>query len=47
MITVETARFLLWLVGQQQLTAGAPDFEEAVEKVLRAKLELQAIIDGE
>lgn len=46
-LSVSSARFLLHLLSQQNLQVGAPDFDEAVASVLRARQELQAIIDSE
>lgn len=48
MITVsrETAAFLLDLLNRQQLNVGAPDFDQAVQAVLRARSELTEIIVG-
>ena len=40
----ETALFLLDLLSRQQLNVGAPDFEQAVAQVLRARSELQALL---
>lgn len=43
-MTRETVMFLLDLLGRQQLNVGAPDFDEAVAAVLRAKTELNAAL---
>lgn len=43
-MTRETARFLLDLLGSQQLSVGAADFEQAVAQVLAARTELLAIV---
>lgn len=40
----DTARFLLDLLHAQTLNVGAPDFEEAVGRVIRARGELLAIV---
>lgn len=45
-LTPATARFLLGLLDQQQLTVGAPDFEEAAASVIRARQELVAIAEA-
>lgn len=44
LLSASSAAFLLDLVNAQQLTIGAPDFDEAVERVIRARQELKAII---
>lgn len=46
-MTQDTAKFLLALLHTQQLAVGASDFDESLEKVLRARKELQEIIDNE
>jgi hypothetical protein len=45
-VSADTARFLLGLLNQQQLSIGAPDFDEALANVLRARTELQAVIEA-
>lgn len=44
-MTQQTARFLLTLLNNQQLNAGAEDFEQVAAQVLSARRELQTIID--
>jgi hypothetical protein len=39
-ISPETAEFLLGLVNKLTLEIGAPDFDEAVQAVLKARTEL-------
>jgi hypothetical protein len=46
-LSSQTASFLLWLVNQQQPNAGAPDFREAVARIVRAQDELQAIVEAQ
>jgi hypothetical protein len=46
-LTSQTASFLLWLVNQQQPSAAAPDFRDAVAQIMGAQDELQAFIDAE
>lgn len=46
-ISVSSAQFLLHLLNQQQLQIGAPDFDEAVARVMAARAELQAIVGDE
>lgn len=45
-MTRETAAFLLDLLNRQQLNVGAPDFDQAVQAVLKARAELAEIIVG-
>lgn len=45
-MTQDTIDFLLLLINQQMLPVGAPDFEELVEKVVRAKAELSALSEA-
>lgn len=44
MITQDTARFLLGLLEQQQVSIGAPDFDEAIATVMKARTELQSML---
>lgn len=44
-MTKQTAKFLLDLLGRQSITIGAPEFDLAIEHVLNARRELQAIVD--
>lgn len=46
LISVETARFLLWIVGTLRPDASADDFPQATANIIRAKEELQAVIDA-
>lgn len=43
-VSRQTAQFLLTLLNQQKLEIGAPDFDEAVASVIRARSELRAIV---
>lgn len=43
-VTTETAKFLLDLLGAQQLNVGAPDFEQTVAAVLQARAELLEVV---
>ena len=40
----DTVRFLLELLSRQQVAVGAPDFEELVAQVIRARRELAALL---
>lgn len=44
MISRETLLFLQQILNAQQLSAGAPDFAEAAQAVVRAKAELAEAI---
>lgn len=41
-MSVETIRFLLWLLDQLTLSASAPDFAESAARVVAARHELEA-----
>lgn len=43
-VTPETAKFLLDLLGAQQLNVGAPDFDQTVALVLQARSELIPLV---
>lgn len=43
-MSLDTARFLLDLLNRQQLNVGAPDFDEAVAAIQRARAELLDIV---
>jgi hypothetical protein len=45
-VSVSTAKIALAAMGNLTLTVGAPDFDQALADVLRARQELQAIIDS-
>lgn len=46
-MTTETLRFLLTLVDAQQLSIGAPDFEQTAAAVIKVRRELVEAIEHE
>lgn len=46
-MTKDTATFLLGLVNGLTINVGAPDFEEALAKVIAARTELAALLRDE
>jgi len=42
-VSADTARFLLQVLGGMALNVGAPDFDQVVAQVLKARAELLAI----
>ena len=45
-MTRETAQFLLDLIGQVQISAGAPDFAEMAAALVKARDELEAVLSN-
>ena len=45
-VTRETAQFLLGLLGQVTLSAGAPDFAESAAAIVKARAELEAVLSN-